>query len=50
MIDLILGIVTAVWQLQYITFQQRRIWHFVPEMSNGSLDDSVTSLNIPLVV
>uniref|UniRef100_U5EZE5 Putative plasma membrane glycoprotein cd36 n=1 Tax=Corethrella appendiculata TaxID=1370023 RepID=U5EZE5_9DIPT len=29
-----------------ITFNQRRIWNFVPELSNGTLDDEVTNLNI----
>lgn len=33
-----------------ITFQTRRVWHFVPEMSRGSLLDNVTNLNVPLVV
>ncbi|XP_046415486.1 protein croquemort-like isoform X2 [Neodiprion fabricii] len=29
-----------------ITFQQRRIWHFDESMSNGSLDDEITNLNV----
>ncbi|XP_046739504.1 protein croquemort-like isoform X3 [Diprion similis] len=29
-----------------ITFQQRRIWHFDESMSNGSLDDQITNLNV----
>jgi len=32
-----------------IQFQQERYWKFVPELSNGSLDDPVTSVN-PIVV
>jgi scavenger receptor class B, member 1 len=29
---------------------QRRTWHFIPELSNGTLDDHITSLNVPVVV
>lgn len=29
-----------------VTFQQRRTWHFVPELSKGSLDDVITNLNV----
>uniref|UniRef100_A0AAG5DQF4 Scavenger receptor class B n=1 Tax=Anopheles atroparvus TaxID=41427 RepID=A0AAG5DQF4_ANOAO len=29
-----------------VTFQQRRTWHFMPELSRGSLDDVVTNLNV----
>lgn len=29
---------------------QRRVWHFVPELSNGTLQDNITTLNVPLVV
>ncbi|XP_052868749.1 protein croquemort-like [Anopheles cruzii] len=29
-----------------VTYNQRRTWHFVPELSNGSLDDSITNLNV----
>ena len=32
-----------------VQFQQKRIWNFVPEMSNGSLSDPVTTVN-PIVV
>ncbi|XP_001604561.2 protein croquemort isoform X2 [Nasonia vitripennis] len=28
-----------------VTFQQRRVWHFLPELSNGALTDKVTNLN-----
>ncbi|XP_043269958.1 protein croquemort-like isoform X2 [Venturia canescens] len=28
-----------------VTFQQKRVWHFVESMSNGSLSDQVTNLN-----
>ncbi len=31
-------------------FMQRRTWHFVPELSNGTLDDNITTLNVPVVV
>jgi scavenger receptor class B protein 1 len=31
-----------------VDFYQKRVWHFVPELSNGSLDDEVTNLN-PIV-
>jgi len=30
-------------------FMQRRTWHFVPELSNGTLDDNITTLNVPVV-
>ena len=33
-----------------IKFHQKRVWHFVAEMSNGTLNDSVTTLNVPLIV
>uniref|UniRef100_A0A1B0D2U3 Protein croquemort n=1 Tax=Phlebotomus papatasi TaxID=29031 RepID=A0A1B0D2U3_PHLPP len=29
-----------------VSFNQSRVWHFVPEMSNGTLDDEVTNLNL----
>lgn len=29
-----------------VTFQQRRIWHFVPERSNGTLRDEITNINV----
>ncbi|KAK9507969.1 hypothetical protein O3M35_007725 [Rhynocoris fuscipes] len=29
-----------------ITFKQRRTWHFVPEMSKGTLSDKITNLNV----
>uniref|UniRef100_A0A182QLD0 Scavenger receptor class B n=1 Tax=Anopheles farauti TaxID=69004 RepID=A0A182QLD0_9DIPT len=29
-----------------VTYEQRRTWHFVPELSNGTLDDQVTNLNV----
>lgn len=28
-----------------ITYQQKRIWHFLPEKSNGTLSDKITNLN-----
>lgn len=28
-----------------VTFYQKKIWHFDPEKSNGSLSDEVTNLN-----
>nr|QOE77894.1 cameo1 [Antheraea pernyi] len=28
-----------------VTYYNQRYWHFVPEMSNGSLSDNVTSIN-----
>lgn len=28
-----------------VSFYQRRTWHFVPEMSNGTLDDEATQVN-----
>ncbi|XP_011300459.1 protein croquemort isoform X2 [Fopius arisanus] len=28
-----------------LTFYQRRIWHFLPEESNGTLDDQIVNLN-----
>ncbi len=33
-----------------IQFQQKRYWQYVEEMSNGSLDDPITTLNVPLLV
>lgn len=29
-----------------MSYQQKRIWQFLPEKSNGSLDDKITNLNI----
>lgn len=29
-----------------VSFNQTRTWHFVPEMSHGSLDDLVTNVNV----
>lgn len=29
-----------------ITFNQIRTWQFMPEMSNGSMDDEITNLNV----
>lgn len=29
-----------------VTFYQKKIWHFVPERSNGSLSDKVTNVNV----
>lgn len=39
------------WNDNYtITFQQIRTWYFVPSISIGSLDDTITFVNpIPLV-
>ena len=33
-----------------ITFQQRKIWEFLPEKSNGSLDDVIFNINIIALV
>ena len=33
-----------------IQFQQKRWWQFVKERSNGSLEDKITTLNVPLLV
>lgn len=33
-----------------MTYQQRRVWHFVEALSNGTLADNITTLNVPLVV
>jgi len=33
-----------------MTYQQRRVWHFVQELSNGTLADNITALNVPLAV
>lgn len=33
-----------------VTFQQNKTWYFEPSMSKGSLDDPVTTLNIPAIV
>lgn len=29
-----------------VSFYQKRTWHFMPEMSNGSLEDEVTNINV----
>lgn len=29
-----------------VTYYQKRIWHFEPEMSNGTLQDKITNLNV----
>lgn len=29
-----------------VSFDQIRTWHFMPEMSNGSLSDNVTNINV----
>lgn len=29
-----------------VTFDQIRTWHFMPEMSNGTLDDKITNVNV----
>lgn len=29
-----------------VTFNQKRTWHFIPEMSNGTLDDKITNINV----
>ena len=33
-----------------MSFQQKRMWYFDEERTNGTLDDIITSLNVPLVV
>lgn len=33
-----------------IKFQQKRWWQFVEERSNGSLEDQITTVNVPLLV
>lgn len=39
--------VNIVWNAnETVTYRQVRSWHFKPEMSNGSLDDKVTNLNM----
>lgn len=29
-----------------LSYNQIRTWHFVPEMSNGTLDDKITNINV----
>lgn len=29
-----------------VSYDQIRTWHFMPEMSNGTLDDEVTNVNV----
>lgn len=29
-----------------VSYDQIRTWHFLPEMSNGTLDDHVTNINV----
>ena len=31
-------------------FQVKKTWHFVSDLSNGTLDDNITALNVPIVV
>lgn len=31
------------------TYQIKKTWHFVPELSNGRLEDYITALNVPVV-
>ena len=33
-----------------MTYQIRKYWHFHPEMSNGTLEDRVTTINVPVLV
>jgi hypothetical protein len=33
-----------------LKFQQKRWWQFVEERSNGSLEDQITTVNVPLLV
>lgn len=33
-----------------VSYNQIRTWHFVPEMSNGTLDDKVTQVNVMTAV
>ena len=33
-----------------VTYQTRRFWNFVPDLSAGSLDDNVTTINFPVMV
>lgn len=32
-----------------MTYRERKFWHFVPELSNGTLEDEIVSLNIPML-
>ena len=29
-----------------VTYRQRRLWRYLPEMSNGTLRDNITSINV----
>lgn len=43
--------VNLVWNANNtVTYEQRRTWHFVPELSKGTLDDQVTNLNVITLV
>ena len=33
-----------------VTYMQVKTWHFEPHLSDGRLDDNITSLNVPLLV
>ncbi|XP_071035326.1 uncharacterized protein [Parasteatoda tepidariorum] len=33
-----------------VSFRETRVWHFQPEMSAGSLDDVITTLNGPMII
>uniref|UniRef100_A0A2L2XXN3 Scavenger receptor class B member 1 n=1 Tax=Parasteatoda tepidariorum TaxID=114398 RepID=A0A2L2XXN3_PARTP len=33
-----------------VTYRETRVWHFQPELSEGSLDDVITTLNGPMII
>ena len=33
-----------------VQFQQRRSWHFLEDLSNGTLKENITNFNVPLMV
>ncbi|EDW12930.1 uncharacterized protein Dmoj_GI17939 [Drosophila mojavensis] len=39
--------VDLVWQQPEVTYYGRRVWHFLPEKSNGSLDDVIVTPHFP---
>lgn len=44
--------VDVVWHPENntVSYNQIRTWHFVPELSNGHLDDKITSINVMMSV
>lgn len=35
---------------KFVVYREQKFFHFVPELSEGTLDDEINALNIPVVV